>query len=101
MQQRQDPSLRREFYMLCKEHLASRDGGGYITSQAFRLLLKNVKGYMLKLPLLQRKLEAVTRKVLDKYSCYCTHASPRRLLALSIPRLCGFRKKIGGQWPCN
>ncbi|KAJ0402031.1 hypothetical protein ATCC90586_010288 [Pythium insidiosum] len=61
------PSLRREFYTLCKEHLASRDGGGYITTQASRLLLKHVKAYMLKLPLLQRNLEAVTRKVLDKF----------------------------------
>ncbi|GLD93992.1 hypothetical protein PINS_up002603 [Pythium insidiosum] len=72
MQQRQDPSLRREFYLLRKEHLASRNGGGYITSQASRLLLKHVKAYMLKLPLLQRNLEAVTRKridldVLEKY----------------------------------
>ncbi|KAJ0391274.1 hypothetical protein P43SY_004821 [Pythium insidiosum] len=67
MQQRQDQSLRREFYTLCKEHLASRDGGGYITTQASRLLLKHVKAYMLKLPLLQRNLEAVTRKVLDKF----------------------------------
>ncbi|KAJ0400010.1 hypothetical protein ATCC90586_008116 [Pythium insidiosum] len=46
MQQRQDQSLRREFYTLCKEHLASRAGGGYITTQAFRRLLKHVKAYM-------------------------------------------------------
>ncbi|KAJ0391722.1 hypothetical protein P43SY_011246 [Pythium insidiosum] len=67
MQQRPDQSLRREFYTLCKEHLASRDGGGYITTQASRLLLKHVKAYMLRLPLLQRNFEAATRKVLDKF----------------------------------
>ncbi|GLE11758.1 hypothetical protein PINS_up024397 [Pythium insidiosum] len=59
-------SERERFYRFCKAHIAARDNGGYITSQASRLLLKYVKACLAKLPVDERDLEEVTRKAIDR-----------------------------------
>ncbi|GLE08145.1 hypothetical protein PINS_up019107 [Pythium insidiosum] len=59
-------SERERFYRFCRAHITARDEGGYITSQASRLLLKYVRACLSKLPQHKRNFEEVTRKAIDR-----------------------------------
>ncbi|GLE05422.1 hypothetical protein PINS_up014435 [Pythium insidiosum] len=59
-------SERERFYRFCLAHITARDEGGYITSQASRLLLKYVRACLSKLPQHKCNFEEVTRKAIDR-----------------------------------
>jgi hypothetical protein len=61
-------SERENFYREWRAHLSARGGGGYITKEASRKLLKSLKAAMAKLPARKRNLGAITRQALDRCS---------------------------------